>query len=190
MNELDLYKLFKTIISKSKSMKRFVVAPGYGNELNKNNLGEILEDIVGGITDGTKYPLCIMFPPIEIPNYDTGWHRYKCKLYFLKPQKDDKNASNVSSFNNLSKRTIQETWKDMNVAAIDFRKVFMEVTEAAMMNSIRDGQEVDVIDRVSGVANDSLAGVGVSFDVEINFGCEIADYDSESVNDIISEYDN
>lgn len=183
MNEINLYNLFEQIIAKSKTIKRFVVAPGYGNELNKNNLGEILTDIIGGISDGVKYPLCVMFPPVEVPDYDNNWSKFKCRMFFLTPQ--NKVATGNSTFNkknNLSKITKIDNWKDMRNSAIDFRKAFQEITEKNRQSGIRDGQSMDVIDRVSDVANDVLAGVGISFDVDVFIGCEITDYSQEDIN--------
>lgn len=183
MNELELYKLFKKIIAISKTMKRFVVAPGYGNELNKNNLGEILTDIIGGITDGEKYPLCIMFPPIEIPNYDTNWSSFKCRMFFLTKQGEVITGnSTFNKKNNLSKITKMDNWKDMRNSAIDFRKVFQTITEKYPQSGIRDGQGLDFIERVSGVGNDVLAGVGISFEVSISINCDTSDYKQEDIN--------
>lgn len=186
MDELILYSFFKNIISKSKKMKRFVVAPGYGNELNKNNLGEILTDIVGGISDGVKYPLCIMFPPIEmIDDYDKSFSRFKCRLFFLTTQNNDANGiQKINLKNNLSKQTVQDNWKDMRLAAIDFRKVFQEVTRKNLSSGMRDAQTFDVIERYSNVANDKLAGVGIAFDVDLFINCEISDYSVDDINAI------
>ncbi len=187
MNELNLYDLFEQIISKSKTIKRFVMAPGYGNDLNKNNLGEILTYIIGGIKDGAKYPLCIMMPPVElIESYDKGWSKFKCRVFFLDTQNNDANGiANVNKFNNLSKKTIKHIWKDMRGCGIDFRKVFQLVTERNMRSGIRDGQSIDVIDRVSNVANDKVAGIGISFDVELFIGCEVMDYNDSDIDSII-----
>lgn len=185
MNETTLYELFKLIISKSKTMKRFVVAPGYGNDLNKANLGEIVTDALGGITDGAKFPICIMMPPIEIPNYDTNWTKFKCRLFFLKEQSGGSSTSTIKPANNLTKITIQQVWKDMRLSAVDFRRVLMQVTENNPAYGIRDGQSYDIIERYSDVANPKLAGVGISFDVEIQLVCDITDYTEENINLII-----
>lgn len=186
MNELNLYDLFEQIISKSKTMKRFVMAPGYGNDLNKNNLGELLTDILGGIKDGPKYPLCIMMPPVElIESYDKGWSKFKCRVFFLDTQNNDSNGiSSINKSNNLSKHTIKHIWKDMRICGIEFRKIFQLVTERDLQAGIRDGQSIDVIDRVSNVANDKVAGIGISFDVELFIGCEITDYSDADITSI------
>ena len=178
MNELNLYQLFKDIISKSKMMKRFVTAPEYGVELNKDNLGEILKDALDGIKDGPKYPLCLMFPPVDIPDdSDNGWSKFKIKMFFLTtPFTADSHTRNADFGNNLSKHTIQQTWKDMRVCAVDFRKIFKLITENNLSKGIRDGEASDLIERHSNIGNDGIAGVAISFDVSIFLGCDIEDY--------------
>ena len=182
MKESNLYNLIRRLIALSKTMKRFVTAPQYGVELNKNNLGEILKDVLGGIKDGPKYPLCIMFPPTEIPNYDSDWSRFKCRMFFLDQQYNDEDGTaERNPFNNLSEKTIEENWQEMSSAAKDFRKVFIQITDENLALGIRDAESVDVIDRYSDVANDRLAGVGISFDVELFLGCELEDYDPTEI---------
>ena len=191
MNELNIYQIFKDIIAQSKMMQRFIVAPQYGNELNKDNLGEILKDLLEGITDGVKYPLCIMFPPVElIDNYEKGWSKFKVKMYFLTTPFTERNITQEINFgNNLSQHTIQETWKDMRLCAINFRKAFQFITERNL-SSIRDGQEMDVIERVSGVANDTLAGVGLSFTISMIIDCELEDYEESDLKNLIINTEN
>lgn len=184
INELNLYKLFSEIIKESKVMARFVVSPGYGNDINKNNLGEIVTDILGGITEGVKYPLCVMFPPVEvIEDYDKGWSRFKCSLFFLTPEFESINSiQGINPNNNLSMQTIQMIWEEMRSCAIDFRKVFKFVTEKNLPPVIRDGETFDLIDRYSGIGNDRLAGVGISFELAVSLGCEIHDYSDTSID--------
>lgn len=178
MNELDLYRIFKNIIAQSKTMRRFIVAPQYGVELNKNNVGEILNDILGGINDWIKYPLCLMFPPVEmIEDYDRGWSKFKCRMFFL----DAEYKSNINQNNNLSQKTIQQNWNEMRGCAVDFRRYFKELTQANVGKEIRDGQTYDVIDRYSDIGNDRVAGVGISFEVDLFLGCEITDYDTTNI---------
>jgi hypothetical protein len=182
MNELNLYDLFEQIISKSKTMKRFVIAPGCGNDLNKNNLGEILTDALGGITDGVKSPIAFMLPPMDIPNSKTGWSRFKCKIYFLSLKSNE--IQNTNRNNNLSTKEIKLIWNEMRKSAIDFRKVFCGITGKNLSKGIRDGQEIDFIERVSNQGNDKYAGVGISFDVDVLTDCAISDYTEENINSI------
>ncbi|TWP31894.1 hypothetical protein ETU08_00095 [Apibacter muscae] len=188
MNELNLYQLFRDIITNSKKMNRFVVAPQYGIELNKNNVGEILKDIVGGISDGVKYPICLMFPPVEIIDSILGeneWSRYSCKLFFLTTPYSDEGGIQLQNLdNNLSEHTIPMTWKDMHQCAIDFRKVFEMVTERNFNKGIRSTEETTVIERFSDIGNDRLAGVGISFIIDLFLNCEILDYEIKDIDNI------
>ncbi|GEN74088.1 hypothetical protein [Chryseobacterium lathyri] len=182
MNELNLYQLYRDIIKKSKVMRRFVTGPNYGDELNKNNAGEILKDFLEGIKDGKKYPLCIMFPPVELPNFDTNWSKYKCRLLFLTTQHNDANGTqNRNPFNNLSQHTIEQTWKDMGVCAKDFRKFLNMIIAKFPGTEIRECTSVDVIERYSGVGADNLAGVGLSFDIDLAIACDLEDYSEEDL---------
>lgn len=183
MNELSLYQLFKDIISKSKMMNRFVTAPEYGVELNKDNLGEILKDVLDGISDGEKYPVCLMFPPVEIlQDSDRAWSNLKIRMFFLTPPHTlDSDTINPDFGNNLSQHTIQQTWKDMRSCALGLRGFFKLTTYANPTIGVRDGQTLDVIERYSNVGNDKLAGVGISFDISVFLGCEIEDYDTDDI---------
>ncbi|GAB0154749.1 hypothetical protein CHRYSEOSP005_00090 [Chryseobacterium sp. Alg-005] len=164
-------------------MRRFVTAPNFGNELNKNNAGEILNDILEGINDGKKYPICIMFPPVELPDFDNNWSKYKCRLLFLTTQHNDINGTqNRNPFNNLSRHTIEQTWKDMGVCAKDFRRFLNEVIAKNPGSGINECSSVDVIERYSGVGNDKLAGVGLSFDIHLAVNCNMEDYSEADIN--------
>lgn len=182
MNELNLYQLFSDIIAKSKVMRRFVTAPGYGNELNKNNLGDQLKDVFDGITDGVKYPLCIMFPPVEFPNLDQNWSKYNCKLLFLTTPFDSKSGTmKRNPFNALSQHTIEETWKDMNLCAKDFKRFLNGVIDLNAASGIREPDSAVVIQRFSDLGNDKVAGVSITFDIEIEISCEIEDYSEADI---------
>lgn len=174
MNELRLYELFRNIVAKSKKMKRFVVAPNGGAELNKNNLGEKLSDLLGGISDGVKYPCVLMFPPTEIPNYNMGWSTFRCKLFFL----DKQNTEPTNKFNNLSQKKVEENWAEMSKCAKDFKMVFTMITDDNLSKGIRaNDQKTDFLERYSYLGNDVVAGVGLDFMVDIFNDCEVHDYD-------------
>lgn len=185
MTELNLFQLYKDIISQSKVMRRFVTAPGYGNELNKNNLGDHLKDVFEAISDGVKYPLCIMFPPVEFPNLETNWSKYHCKLMFLtKPFDSSTGTMKRNPFNSLSQHTVEQTWKDMNVCAKDFKRFLNSVIDANT-DSIREPESSVIIERFSDLGNDKVAGVSLSFDVEISIVCEMEDYSEDSVKTFV-----
>lgn len=101
-------------------------------------------------------------------------------MFFLTPQHNDINQ-NRNPFNNLSEHTIEHTWKDMRQCAVDFRKFFNLVTSHNLSKGVRETEDTDVIDRYSDIGNDKLAGVGLSFNVDLFIGCDMVDFDEKEV---------
>lgn len=183
MNELNIYQLFKDIISLSKVMQRFVIAPNYGNALNENNMGELIKDAFNSLKDPVKYPVCLMFPPVEFPDFDKNWTRYNCKIFFLTtPFNGNQGTLKINPLNALSEHTVIHTWKDMNVCAKSFRKFLIEVIEKNADKGIRNPDSAVVIQRFSNVGNDGVAGVSLTFDIDIRIDCEIEDYSAADLS--------
>lgn len=181
MNELNIYQLYKDIIAKSKVMKRFVIAPGYGKDLNKNNFGELAVDIYNSLDDGVKYPVCIMFPPVEFPNFDKNWSKFNCKLFFLtQPFNSSSGTISANPFNSLSQHTVPQTWKDMNVCAKDFIKFLLALVDSNT-DVLREPDSAYSIERFSEIGNDGIAGVSLTFDIEIAISCEVEDYSEADI---------
>lgn len=183
MNETELYDLFRKIVSKSKRMKRFVVASGGGSDINKNNLGEKLSDVLGGISDGVKYPCVMLLPPVEIPNYNLGWSTFKCQLFFMDKQWND---TEKNPFNNLSQKKVEENWAEMSRSAKDFKMVFTMLTDENLEKGVRVSDEkTDFLERYSYIGNDVAAGVGLTFMVDLFNDCEVVDYNYEDIKSIL-----
>jgi hypothetical protein len=180
MNELDIYELFKKILSRSKTIEgRFSVAVGYGNDLNTNNLGEIVKDALGGIVTNKKYPLALMMPPYEIvPDSTKGWSRFKVRLFFLTLQYSNNGIKSPNQFSNTSEYTILQDWKDMRQCAGDFRRYIDEYLICEhLLNKIRiPDNSTESYERFSNVGNDKLVAVMIAFDIEIFNPCELKDY--------------
>lgn len=188
MNELELYKLFTKIISKSKKLKgRFVVADGYGNDLNKDNFGDIEKDIIGGLKSTNKYPVALLFPPVEIPeNYeDNSKSTYKLTMYFLDKPFAQKNSIVQRNTNtNQSDKKVEDTWKEMVECAKSFRKAFNIVADYSN-GFIHENERVkDVISRYSDTGADKVSGCELIFEINIFQGCDYTDYDLEDLTDI------
>lgn len=186
-NELNLYDTCQKILSKSKVIEgRFVVGSGYSSDLNSDNFGQMFKDALGAIKTPRKYPVCFMFPPVEIVDgyNDPDWTRFKIQLFFLaQPHNGSNGLLKANPLANTSDHTVVQTWKDMTVCAKNFRKAFIHVTERTI-TTIRDGQTKDVIQRYSKVGNDFVAGVGIEFDVLLFDNCQMDDYTEEELNDI------
>jgi hypothetical protein len=180
MNELDIYELFKKILSRSKTIEgRFSVAVGYGNDLNTNNLGEIVKDALGGIITNKKYPLALMMPPYEIvPDATKGWSRFKVRLFFLTPQHSNNGIKNLNQFNNTSDYPVIQDWQDMRQCAGDFRSYLDHyLIENHKLNQIRiPDNTAETYERFSNVGNDKLVAVMIAFDIEIFNPCQLKDY--------------
>lgn len=186
MKETKLYDIFRQIISKSKRMKRFVVAPSKGAELNKNNLGEILYDALGGIADGDKFPVALLFPPVELPNYNLGWSTYRCNIFFLDKQYvANGEMADPNYLTNLSQKKIEENWEEMASSARDFKMALTMITDANLDKGIRVNDDYnDQITRYSYVGNDEAAGVGMVFTVDLFNDCVVSDYDMADLTNI------
>lgn len=187
MNELELYQLIQHILQYSSTIEgRCIVAEGYGNDLNTNNLTEIIQDSLGSITTAEKYPLAVILPPIEtIRTYEEGWSVFKLNLYFLTTTFYDNNSaldsSRINTANNNSNYPICNYWKDMRAVAGDFRRMFNKYNiKNNLLDKIREVQHsTDVYSRVSLKNNDRLSGVSLQFDVEIFMPCTVNDYPTE-----------
>lgn len=188
MTETQLYDIFRAIISKSKKMKRFVAASGKGSDLNKNNLGEKLTDALGGISDGVKYPLVLMFPPLELPNYNIGWSTFRFNFYFIDKQwQENGKQAKTNSFNNLSQKKIEENWEEMAKCAKDFRMAFTMLTDANLDKGVRTGDEKqDYLERFSFLGNDVVAGVGLAFVIDLWNDCTVSDYDFNDIKNLLA----
>lgn len=183
MNELLLYAIIKTILSHSTVMEgRFVVAEGYGNDLNANNYNDLVKDALDNYKPvNKKYPVSVMMPPVEIiDSYEDGWTRFKIDQFFLCTT-GYTGASELKGMNmntNTSEHPIQFDWKDMREVAGNFRKVFNKVIRnkgyMKHLNSATNAK--DYIRRVSNMGNDKLSGVVVSYELNIAMPCELADY--------------
>lgn len=189
-NELFLYALFKNILTKSTVIEgRFMVAEGYGNDLNANNLDDVIKDALGGITTVKKYPIAVMMPPVDIvDDYDKGWIDFKCRIFFLTPSYNngDSSIKSIDKSTNTSKHSIQYDWKDMRECSGDFRKVFNKLIKKRNLSTVvREKQTPDITTRFSLMNNDRLSGVEVAFEVSLFGGCDIADYSDTAIDDIV-----
>lgn len=188
MNELNLYDLFRQILSKSKVIQgRFHVSTNNsGNDLNTENLNEVVKDALGSITSIRKYPLCVLMPPVEeLDNYiDGDYSNLTLTVYFLTQAFNGSSGiKKTNVFNNTSDHSTILDWKDMRECAVNFRKAFVQVTQANG-NIIRDGQKKDLIVKISNIGNDNLNGVKLVFDVQIFSECVLNDYELESLKNI------
>lgn len=185
MNELMLYAIIKAILAQSKVIAgRFIVAEGYGADLNTNAFNDVIKDALDNYKpNGKKYPVSVLLPPVElVEKYNSGWSRFKLEQYFLCTTgfNGTSEIKGINRATNMSEHPIQYDWKDMREVAGDFRVAFTTaIRNAQYLNSISPASDVkDYIRRVSNMGNDRLSGVVVSYEVNVSMPCALADYDN------------
>jgi hypothetical protein len=183
MNELFLYEIIRSILSYSTVIEgRFLVAEGYGNDLNANNYNDLIIDALENYKPiGRKYPVSVLMPPVEIvESYERGWTRFKLDQFFLCTTyyTGASELKGVNMNSNTANHPIQYDWKDMREVAGDFRRVFNTVIRnQGYMNYLYSTPDTkDYIRRVSNMGNDRLSGVLVSYELSLAMTCEITDY--------------
>lgn len=183
MNELTLYEIIRAILTNSSVMEgRFIVAPGYGTDLNTNNLGDVVKDALEAYKPiDVKYPVCVLLPPIEvIDSVQKGWSRFRMEQFFLcrKNYTGDGQFKQLNPPTNTDEHTIEQDWKDMREAALDFRKKMNDsIRENNYQRFIHTASDLkEIIRRVSNMGNDRLNGVQLSYELRVAFPCEVADY--------------
>ena len=183
MDELQLYQLMENVLKHSTVIEgRFHVAEGYGNDLNANNLAEVISKDI----KPKKYPISVVLPPVDTPNYVTGWARFRIEQFFLCTTFHTGNGEikSPSASTNTSKHPIRYDWKDMRECALSFRQQFNQVIKqrGLLQKKVRPvSDSVDTIRRVSLMGNDRLSGVMIIWQVDVYFGCEVQDYAHGSV---------
>jgi hypothetical protein len=191
MNELFLYQLFQNILAKSNVIAgRFVVAEGYGNDLNANAYDNAIIDALGQLATPQKYPVAILLPPVEIvSDRGTGWCRFKLRMFFLSTTYNDGASAiaGIAANTNTSSESINHVWNKMRNCAGDFRTVFNTLVRMrGLINSIREADEAaDVYERYSMMNNDRVSGVCLSFELDLFRGCAVpADYPADATAQI------
>ena len=183
MNELNLYKLIQDIVNGSYVMEgRFVVLNGKGKDLNADNFSNIVYDALGGMTSERKFPLVALFPPVNFPDYIHNWNHYPLRMFFLTTvfNTGDGDIKEINPDARISDHTKEQCWADMERCANDFRRMFNIATmQPAFLNKIREKQPAgNRISRFTNVGNADLAGVELSFGVELAMDCNVTDYDT------------
>lgn len=178
-----LSNIIAAVVGQSKTLQgRFILAAGYGNDLNAGTLNDVFTQVVGGISTVQKYPLCAMMPPSIIErDYSKGWDAYRFVLFFINQSFNTGNGiSNIDPNTNTSQHTIPQDWAEMDKCARDFRVVINNVIFAkGLLGQVRENQQhKEYGDFVSLQGNDGTSGVALTcyFDIWNGANCEISDY--------------
>lgn len=181
MNEDYLYQFFGTIFTSIPLIgSRFVLAEGYGNDLNADNNNDV---IIGNAINQTawkkKYPCSVLMPLVEVGgNEAKGTTRYRIELYFLTTSFTSGNGiiKNANIQTNTSKVPIKDDWNEMRVVAESFKNTLLQImySDIQVLRNIRPVKSTQYrYDRVSLMGNDRLSGVRLSFEIDLVIGCEI-----------------
>jgi len=184
-------ELFTNVLDKSQAIKgRFHICPKYGLEINSDQLGEVMQDLVKS-SSKNKYPLALLMPPRSTGNY-TGkngeWENYRLVMFFLTTS--FYNGANQVKFVNpntqTSTHTIPEDWHDMKRCAVNFLKVLDQVQrqKSLITDQFRLGQDSKIFDPVSNIGADRASGVRLTFTASLFLGCELEDYNEADISSI------
>jgi len=182
--------LFTNVLSKSKAIKgRLFVCPKNGTEINSDELGAIIKDLVVPERLEKKYPLALLMPPVSFGQYTAAngeWEKYRFMMCFLTTSYySGTNQTMVPNPNTkTSMHTIPQDWHDMKRCAVNFITVLNRFikSEGLINTSFRLDQERDkVITPISEIGANGVSGVRLEFMASVFIGCELEDYDAEDI---------
>lgn len=182
MNELNLYMTFQNILSKSSVIDgNFTIVPGYGADLNFEQAGETIINVV----KPKRYPLVALFPPVEVIRDNVI--QYKLKFIFCVQTGNGSLGIKDIKSNNTSGHPIIYDWKDMRECAVNFFQVISDLGKITPkpFNVTKDS---NYIERFSEMGTAKLSGVVLSFDFTIlnNTKCENSEYSISNLKDLLS----
>jgi len=182
--------LFTNVLSKSKAIRgRLFVCPKMGTEINSDELGAIIEDMVIPDRLEKKYPLALLMPPVSFGQYTSSkgeWEKYRFMMCFLTTTfySGTNQTMNPNPNTKTSKHTVPQDWHDMKRCAVSFITVLNRfvISQGLINTSFRLDQERDkVITPVSEIGTNRVSGVKLEFMASIFIGCELEDYDEEDI---------
>lgn len=180
-------EFFSNVLQYSSAIAgRFHICPQYGNEINTEQLGMVLDATNDPVRK--KYPMALMMPPSSKGDFgwnQPGWKALRIVMFFMKTTYYDGNnqVSNPNEFTGTSGHTIPQDWHDMERAAVNFIRVVdrKQRTNLEFMKKFRvDACDV-YIQPVSLQGVDRISGVKLDFKASIFVGCELEDYDIDQI---------
>ncbi len=179
-----ILSVYRAILAQSKAIQgRVYMAPFFATELNIANLGQAVNDSLTGAFK-KAYPLSIVLPPItegDNTSLAGAWDEYTVHQLFLKRgySTSQGDIQELDMLTNTSQHTIVEDWHDMRRVAVAFLRILAGLTpDNALARNIRLSQRVKQrIVPVTGMGNDMLNGVLVTYQLNIFDNCVTADYE-------------
>jgi hypothetical protein len=182
--------LFTNVLSKSKAIKgRLFLCPKMGTEINSDELGKLIDDLVIPARLEKKYPLALLMPPVSYGFYTDRkgeWETYRMMMCFLTTTyySGTNQVMNPNPSTNTSTHTIPSDWHDMKRAAVNFIYVLNRFTkEQGLINTAfrLEQQREKIFTPVSEVGVDRASGVRLEFLASVLIGCELEDYDETDI---------
>lgn len=182
--------LFTNVLAKSRAIKgRLFLCPKLGTEMNSDELGQVIQDLVVPARLEKKYPLSLLMPPTSFGKYtEKGgeWEKYRILMFFLNTSYySGTNQTMVPNTNTkTSMHTVPQDWHDMKRCATNFITVLDRFTrrENLITKTFRLEQEREkIITPVSEIGKDRCSGVRLEFMASLFMGCEIEDYDETEI---------
>lgn len=192
MDELFIYDekrgLFKEILKQSNVMEgRYHVTVNNGQDLNANNLGTVVADVVQ-----KKWPMCVCVAPKSVIGTVNGQQREDFYFNLLFLCKSYNAANGTDQKTRKANHDIPWDWKDMKECAANFITVLDKflrtrridgVPVAALFNI--DLENI-VVRRLSKFTEDNCSGVWISFKGDyLGDICVVKDYPADAVENII-----
>lgn len=168
---------------------RFHVSAKGGLEINADQLGEVIKDLVFPPSP-KKYPLVMMMPPRAIGNYTDKsgeWVKYQVVMFFLTTTHYANNQLKAPNPNTqTSTHTVLQDWHDMNRCAVNFLRVLERIQKSKNLinDQFRLVQVDKVINPVSFIGVDRVSGVRLDFSCSLFIGCTLEDYNETDLNSI------
>lgn len=191
LSYLFILGFFKNVLSFSHAIAgRIFYSNNTGLEINSDELGEVMKDIVD-ITDKKNFPCVIMLPPVSTGTF-TGnqgdWENYRITLMFLKTSyiNSDNQTINKNKNTGKSMHTISEDWHDMKRIAMMFLKTVSKVMiNKRLYSYVNFTKDLKVFTPISLVGKNRLSGVRLEFGLAIFTDCKVdEDYDENIINSI------
>jgi hypothetical protein len=182
--------LFKNILAKSRGIKgRFFLCPKLGTEMNSDELGQVIQDLVVAKRLEKKAPLSLMMPPKSFGNYiDIGgeWEENEFVIAFLTTTyySGTNQTMNPNPNTKTSMHTIPQDWHDMKRCAVNFITVLDKVTRTnGLVNKTfrLNQQNKKMITPLSEIGAERMSGVLLRFYGSLFIGCNLEDYDETDI---------
>lgn len=188
-----IQELFTNVLAKSRAIRgRLFLCPKMGTEINSDELGAIIADLVVPDRLEKKYPLALLMPPVSFGQYTAKngeWEKYRFTMCFLNTSyySGTNQTMTPNTSTKTSMHTIPQDWHDMKRVAGAFIYVLNKFSkdQGLINTSFRLDQERDkIITPISEIGFDRVSGVRLEFMGSVFIGCELEDYDAVEISSI------